>query len=117
MTEELEKFCSDLTLIKETVNQLNKDLEIVSSKIIFSGNKNSAFNEITNQLCKIISSIRKKPSSLASLLYRVDISEKQLASITKNFSGNDFIFKLAETILYREFIKISIRLHYKTKTD
>jgi hypothetical protein len=116
MYNQLEKFSDDLDLINKTVSQLNKDLEMLKHKIIFSGNSKTAFDEITNQLCEMLSSIQKKPSSLSSLLYRVDISEKQLGAIAKNYSGSEFIFKLAEAILYREFVKVSIKNYYKQKS-
>lgn len=113
MKNELEKFATDLQLITQTVEQLNKDLTEANGKIFFSKKKDGAFDEINFQLCNILRSMKKNSSALSSLLYRVDIPEKNFSMLVKQFSGEEFIAKLSEAILYREFVKVSIKNFYK----
>lgn len=107
------KFNADVKRITETVEQLNKDLTESNGSITFSGKKESAFDEINFQLENLLRGIRKNPSALSALVYRVDIPEKQFNDIVKEYTGEDFISRLSGTIIYREFVKVSIKNFYK----
>lgn len=111
MTELLpEKYRTDLEIIRLTAEQVIKDLDVFGITVEFSGNPYTAYEELEQQLCPILSELHKKDaSSFMALLYRIDLSEKEFRKLS---TGPDFISQLAAAVLQREFKKVIIRKYF-----
>jgi hypothetical protein len=111
-----EKYRHDLAIIKETSDQIIRDLNVDGFEIIFSGNNLLAFDELKQQLSPIIRNLLKNDSfSFQGLLYRIDISEKDYKkALTEKLNG-DFEEKISELIIRREFQKVLTRKYFSGK--
>lgn len=76
----LQPYLTDIHILTLTVEQIKKDFAFFSLPVIFSGNKETAYQELFNQvdphLQKLLNTDFQK---FLSLLYRVDIKESELA--------------------------------------
>ena len=117
MEEIPEKYRSDLGIIRETVMQLNRDINMDGMEVILSGNEQRAFVELKEQLIPIIDKLQKgERSFFNSLLYRIDINEKDYRAMMQNDGNTYFSDKLAELIIRREFQKVLTRHFFSDKT-
>ena len=116
MEEIPEKYRSDRGIIRETVMQLNRDINMDGMEVILSGNEQRAFVELKEQLIPIIDKLQKgERSFFNSLLYRIDINEKDYRAMMQNDGNTYFSDKLAELIIRREFQKVLTRHFFSDK--
>ena len=114
---DLEAYRKDFEIVRLTAEQLIKDFGMHGFRIDFSGNELTAWNELKMQVQPILYDLyQKNKSSFQALLYRIDISEKQLRELYSAGKG-DFPEMLAEAVLRREFQKVLIRKFYSGTTD
>ena len=105
----IQPYLNDLHLLNETVKQIQKDFSFFSVEITFSGNKNTAYDELLSQIQPVIKKLADEDyQKLLSLLYRVDINEEQLKTageITRHIS--DLVIKrcLQKVVLRKLFSK------------
>ncbi len=113
MTELLpEKYRNDEEIIRLTIEQIKKDFGTSLTELIFSGKKEFIFDELTGQITKALSLLRKNNSiAFQSLLYRVDVTEATVAKLPRE----DFFQSLAEKIIQREFQKVLTRRFFADK--
>jgi hypothetical protein len=110
---ELDKYSNRLDLLKETVEQIQKDFGESGFSILFSGNPQTAYNELIEQILPFIQQLLKSNySHLMQVLYKIDIPEKLFKNILKDEASN-VPLKIAELIIKRELQKVVIRNHYK----
>ena len=103
----------DLELIRQTAEQTIRDFELVGIDIHFSGNEETAYEELKNQITPALKKfIGEQNSRFWTLLYRVDIPEEHLNRLLKQQSIADFPEKLAALILEREFLKAVTRRYF-----
>lgn len=108
-----EKYRHDAELIRLTIHQLRKDFEPHLPEFNFSGSDGMLFDELTAYVAEAVRAIRKKnPAHFRSLLYRVDISEREM----ENLPDGDAI-ALAEKIIRREFQKVLTRRFFSKKGE
>jgi hypothetical protein len=108
-----ENYRYDIQIIRETAQQIVRDLNVDGFEIIFSGNLENAFVEIKTQLIPVISRIiNADKSSFQALLYRIDINEKDYKRILSENDSKEFQGKLAELIIRREFQKVITRKYF-----
>ncbi|MBS1764659.1 MAG: hypothetical protein JSS90_06800 [Bacteroidetes bacterium] len=104
--ESLRHFGENEKYIRQTVQQLNKDLIGTGCTIMWNGDVNTAQQELISHLMEIITSLRKTPGTFNAWIYRVDIPEKSMRRILHQ---NDELLAMAHAILERTFIKIMFR--------
>jgi hypothetical protein len=105
-----EKYRHDRAIIRETAEQISRDLNIEDFNIIFSGNEHQAFDELKRQLIPIIGKIyRDDARAFHSLLYRVDINEKDYKRSLSESEISTFEERITELIIRREFQKVLTR--------
>ena len=102
-----------LEIIQLTAEQLIKDFGLHGLKVEFSGNEESAYEELFSQVKPIIVELlHKNPSKLSSLLYSIDLSETKVRKILGG--KTDFPEEeLTEMILERELQKVVIRKYFQ----
>lgn len=108
-----EKYMHDHAIIRETAEQIIRDLKMAGFEITFSDNPYNAFDELKIQLTPIIRKlVREDPHSFHALLYRVDINEKDYNRTLSESENNEREEKLSELIIRREFQKVITRKYF-----
>jgi hypothetical protein len=110
---EIDGYRSQEEIIRLTAEQTIKDFALFGLEIEFSGNVITAYEELFEQLNScIVDLLNSDYRRLLSLLYHIDISEREL---NKKFStpSESVSGQLTEMILDRELKKVIIRKYYK----
>jgi len=111
-----EKYRHDLAIIRDTANQIIRDMNVDDFEITFSGNEQLAFDELKAQLKPVIGKIYKEDShTFRLLLYRIDINEKDFKIALAESIGSSFEERIAELIIRREFQKVLTRKFFSDK--
>ena len=106
----MEPYRHDLEVIRETVNQIKKDFGMFDLEINFSGNEQTAYQELKAQLVPLFENLLSNQSEkVFALLYRIDVSEKLIKQVPDSVSFADHI---AELVLQRELLKVVLRKLY-----
>lgn len=75
----IQPYLTDILILNETVKQIQKDFAFFVLPIVFSGTKISAYEELFNQVHPHIKKLMDEDyQKFLSLLYRIDINEKEL---------------------------------------
>ena len=101
--------------MKEVVHQINKDFQLNGLDVEFSGEGETAYTELTDQIKPVVEYLlEKQPDRFWNLLYSIDISE---AKVKEALFGSepDSIGLLTNLILKRELQKVVIRHFYSGK--
>ncbi|MBN8703241.1 MAG: hypothetical protein J0M08_09250 [Bacteroidetes bacterium] len=100
-------YLSQQEIVDALILQLNKDFELTDNLFIVS-NYATTYIELLSQIRHFIKTCN--PEKLASILYRVDVSEQ---SFLKNFGlmvdGKEENEALARQIIFRELYKVLLR--------
>ena len=116
MTSDLEKYRHDLEVVRNTALQIIKDFGMAGVEIKFSGNPETAYEELISQALPALKRLYQQNSrSFMALLYRIDVEEIKVKKLSETYSGADFFLHLSELVIEREFIKVLIRKLYSTK--
>lgn len=110
---DLENYRNESELIRLTAEQVIKDFALFGLNITFSGDTINAYNELFDQLDSILVELLNSDyRRLLSLLYHIDISEKELSQnlATHNYNHSAVI---TEMILERELKKVIIKKFYR----
>lgn len=105
-----EKYRHDLEVVRNTASQVIKDFDMIGVHITFSGNPETAYNELLLQVTPALAEIYKNnQTTFRALLYRIDVDEKKFKTLESSLKGEVFHNKLAELVIEREFLKVLIR--------
>ncbi|REE80836.1 hypothetical protein BX611_2494 [Lutibacter oceani] len=108
---ELLKTVTTENLFEKLVTQLNKDFQLANIDKLFKST--ISINKLAEELSGILLHlIQFKYDDYLNLLYRIDISEKELATI-KSSNLKDSIEQVSFIILKREFQKVWLKRNYK----
>jgi hypothetical protein len=111
--EVFERFIQSKSILRLLIEQLKKDHQSSGIPIKILLTPKYTFEELTHLL--IQKYVDVSSSQLSQLLYRVDISENQLAK-QMNAPGLDLKI-IAEMIIKRELQKVILRLQYSASTN
>ncbi len=109
------RYEKSLDLLSQVVAQINKDFQLNGFEVEFSGQGETAYQELTEQITPVIEYlIEKQPDRFWNLLYSIDLSENK---VKKALFGAepDSIQQLTDLILKRELQKVVIRNFYSGK--
>ncbi len=99
-----------------TAEQVRKDFAMFGMDVKFSGNVNFVYEELFNQLKVYIDKLLSDDSEkLMSLLYQIDLSEKELSKNDPNMQFETIPEIVTHKILERELKKVLIRTYFKEK--
>lgn len=107
---------SRIQVLTETAAQLNKDLGgewIRMEKIPLDADANWLFNETKLLVNELFNSDKSK---LSQLLYRVDVSEREVKKVMETEEINLVADQLAALLVKREVQKVLFRLKIKSGT-
>ncbi len=99
-----------------TAEQVRKDFAMFGMDVQFSGNVTFAYEELFNQLKVYIDKLLSEDSEkLMSLLYQIDLSEKDLSKNDPYLKFETIPEIVTHKILERELKKVLIRTYFKEK--
>jgi hypothetical protein len=110
---DIEGYRNQEEIIQLTAEQTIKDFALFGLEITFSGNTTSAYEELFDQLNScLVELLSSDYRRLLSLLYHIDISEKELNKKLTSLSDTSALNQLTEMILNREMKKVIIRKYF-----
>lgn len=108
------KQLNDSSLIFETAKQIMKDFAMFGIEITYSGNSANAYNELHQQLVNQITTLLSSNySRLLSVLYQVDISNREIEKTTAEMPHYNEVEVIAHQIIVRDYKKVLTRLYFK----
>lgn len=113
---EIERSKKEEKFVLLTAEQVRKDFAMFGMEVNFSGDVNFAYEELFDQLKVYIEELLSKDSEkLMSLLYQIDLSEKELSKNDPNLQFETVPEIITHKILERELKKVLIRTYFKEK--
>lgn len=112
-----QRYEQSVWLLEEVVAQVNKDFRLQGFDVEFSGEGETAYKELTDQLKPVIEyMLENQTEKFWNLVYAIDLSEVKVRRILFGKDEEiDAIQELTDLILKRELQKVVIRLHYSGK--
>ena len=112
----LETYLDREEIILDTIAQIMKDFGLFGVEIHFSGNMDQAYDEMHRQLVEQIDRLLIDNSELLmSILYQVDISERDLARTQFDFPRYNQVEVIARQIIFRDLKKVLFRRYFKSR--
>ncbi len=110
----IQSHLSKTEIIIETAQQIMKDFGMFGIEITFSGNTEQAYEELHRQLSQQTERLLANNSELLmSVLYQVDISEREIERTAQELPHYNQIEVIAHQIIFRDLKKVLFRRYYK----
>ena len=104
-------------IVQETAEQIMKDFGMFGVGITFSGDISQAYNELHDQLIgQITILLERNYDVLLSVLYQVDITEREIARAECELPHYNHVEIIAHQIIVRDLKKVLLRRYFKTKS-
>jgi hypothetical protein len=114
--DNLEQFMNRAEIVRETAAQIMKDFGMSGIEITFSGEVENAYEELHGQLTLQISEMAQTSyDKLLSVLYQVDITEREIAKAEQDLPHYNHIEIIAHQVIARELKKVLWRRYFKMK--
>ncbi|MEI6817847.1 MAG: hypothetical protein WCL14_14670 [Bacteroidota bacterium] len=115
-SQDLEVYRLDLVLIQETADRIIKDFDLFGFVIQFSGNKETAYGELKEQLLPVFNGLlSNNRQKLMRMLYIIDISERKLSNMIRNYPDESMGSIISHLVIERELQKVITRRFYSPK--
>ena len=105
-------------IVKQTAEQIMKDFGMFGVEINFSGDTAQAYNELHHQLIEQISLlVERNYELLLSVLYQVDITQKEITKAEQDLPHYSHIEIIAHQVIVRDLKKVLIRRYFKSQNS
>jgi hypothetical protein len=105
---------TEAEIVQETAEQIMKDFGMFGVEITFSGDTNNAYNELHHQLIDQISLLLERNNELLlSVLYQVDITDREIAKATRELPHYNQVEIIAHQVIVRDLKKVLLRRYFK----
>lgn len=112
----VEGFLNRAEIVQQTAEQIIKDFGLFGVEITFSGETLTAYNELHKQLIEQITFLNENKSELLySILYQVDISDREIAQAELELPHYNHIEIIAHQVIVRDLKKVLLRNYFKNK--
>jgi len=109
-------FLHQAEIVQETAQQIMKDFGMFGVEITFSGDTNQAYEELHHQLIDQISLLLERNYDLLlSVLYQVDITDREIARATRELPHYNQVEIIAHQVIVRDLKKVLLRRYFKSK--
>jgi hypothetical protein len=103
-------------IVRETAAQIMKDFGMFGLEITFSGNVANAYEELHKQLVdQITNLIHSNYDKLLSVLYQVDITEREIAQAQIDLPHYNHVEIISHQVIARELKKVLWRIYFKSQ--
>jgi hypothetical protein len=107
-------FLNQAEIVQETAEQIMKDFGMFGVEITFSGDTSQAYNELHRQLIDQISLLLERNYELLlSVLYQVDITDREIARATRELPNYNQVEIIAHQVIVRDLKKVLLRRYFK----
>jgi hypothetical protein len=111
----INELLTTIDLVEETVAQIQKDFALFGITIHFSGNIQTAYNEMLEQLSgQIMELIVNDYSRLLSVLYQIDLNDRDIQKAHIELPEYSIPEITAHQIIVRELKKVLTRRYFKS---
>ncbi len=111
----IRSFLNREEIILETVQQIMKDFGMFGLEITFSGTTDRAYEELLEQLSFQVQKLMGSNAELLmSVLYQVDISEREIMKAASEFPDYDQFEVIAHQIIFRDLKKVLFRRYFSS---
>ena len=115
---QLERSKQEEKFVLLTAEQVRKDFAMFGMDVFFSGNTSLAYEELFSQLNVYIEQLlNNNYEKLMSLLYQIDVSQKELTRPDSNHNFSTVPEIITHKILERELKKVLTRDYFKDKKN
>ena len=105
-------------IIKATAQQIIKDFAEFGFEINFSGNTANFYTELFSQMEESVKDlIANQQTKFYSFLYRIDISNKEMALYEQEMAGQPKSTIITELIIHREIKQVLYRIYYSSNQN
>lgn len=105
-------------LIIETAHQIIKDFAEFSLDITFSDNAGMFYDELYHQMFHHIETLMQESNNrFQALLYRIDVSQKDIDMYHRQMPNANYHDVLTELIIHRELKKVMIRDYFRSQQN
>jgi hypothetical protein len=112
----LATYYTDELIIKSTVQQLRKDLELGESELILDAQNSTLYDSLVEQVKVVMDDLLSQSfEQFSQCMYRIDISQNQLGTCI--LDGNYDTTLIAELVVKRCLQKVVIKEWYKKNND
>jgi hypothetical protein len=109
-------FLNQAEIVQETAEQIMKDFGMFGVEITFSGDTNNAYNELHHQLIDQISLLLERNYDLLlSVLYQVDITDREIAKATRELPHYNQVEIIAHQVILRDLKKVLLRRYFRNQ--
>jgi hypothetical protein len=109
-------FLNQAEIVLETAEQIMKDFGMFGVEITFSGDTSNAYNELHHQLIDQISLLLERNYELLlSVLYQVDITDREIARATRELPHYNQVEIIAHQVIVRDLKKVLLRRYFKSQ--
>jgi len=110
------RFLDSAAVVQETAEQIMKDFAMFGISITFSGNTDQAYHELHEQLVDQIRHLLANDyQRLLSVLYQVDITQKEITRAGLELPDYNEMEVLAHQIIVRDLKKVLTRRYFKSQ--
>lgn len=114
--EELMKSTRRNEIVRLVVNQIIKDFGSFNIDLKISDQIGDLYDSLQNKLEIEIARICQENNTVfKGLLYRIDISEKEITQYQQEMPQSTFFHIISQLIIHRELKKVLYREYYKNK--
>jgi hypothetical protein len=114
--EKIAKHIDIKAIIIELLAQIKKDFSFFGEEITFNDEAPESYAELFNQLEHFLrTQYSIKTEKLYPVLYRIDVSEKDIKNAINHPNNTDFIASITEVVILKELQKVIIRRYYQGK--
>lgn len=111
--EQLQSAYRKVEIIRETAQQIIKDFSLFEEEITFSGQTETAYQELYEQIYPIIDRLLNLDSSrFFAMLYAIDVDEKRVKNLLFGEHNSSAVEEICKLIIERELIKVVYRKHW-----
>ena len=109
-------FFTEAEIVQETAEQIMKDFGMFGVEITFLGDTSQAYHELHNQLINQISLLLERNYELLlSVLYQVDITDREIARATRELPHYNQVEIIAHQVIVRDLKKVLLRRYFKNQ--
>lgn len=104
-------------LIVETAQQVIKDFAEFGMEVTFSGVPGKFYDDLYGQMRHHIQQlIEESTSRFQALLYRIDVSQREIDLYHRQMPAANYLDVLTELIIHREIKKVMVRDFFRSQT-
>ncbi len=115
---ELTLYKNNQLIVDQVALQTQKDFQLYEEKIEFTGNQDTAYEELFDQIKPIIFRMLELDSTrFFSLLYAIDVDEKKVRALLLGDEEVNVAVELTHLILERELLKVATRKLFSQQSN